>query len=656
MKTTKPIPAWIYLFITNAIVLSLGFIFYVFITFNMLETTSISHSEQNLRIFTKTLVNLILQTPNLNFSTNQDTHKNDIKNQTNILYEDGDSFIKTVSQNNLNFRITIINTDGKVLADSVGIPEQMENHLQRPEVQAAFNTGEGLDIHLSSVYKKDLIYYATKFIYNKTQLVIRVSMPTTTSVFFAKKTRIFLILTVLIIIIIVLLCSFYITKKILSPLNDLTAATIAYEQGDFSYRPQIIRPKELSNLSNRMVSMAKTIENNIHDLSLQRDEIEALFNNTTEAVIVFDDSLQIIKYNECAEKMLLIDTKATKNMSLISVIRNTEIINFVNNQIYKIQTKDSIHINSENEIESIIQQQNNYFPLYVLVRCAPITINKKISLQDKNIKTISTLKGTKKRYILTLTNITRLKKLERTRKDFVANVSHELKTPITSIQGFIETLQDGAIEEPKTAKNFLSIMHQESIRMTNIINDLLTISRLEQNKTKIEKTPLFLGDILSSVINYYKNAALKKNISINSEFFEKQKNIDTFTLKILGNAGMLEQAIGNIVNNAVKYCPAGSLITIKTNQVMTSDNLSKKAEIIIQDNGQGIPKEAQNRIFERFYRIDKGRSRNQGGTGLGLSISRHIILLHEGTINCKMRPDNLSGAHFVIQLPLLDNN
>jgi two-component system phosphate regulon sensor histidine kinase PhoR len=620
----------------------------------MFENISISQSEQNLRIFTKTLINLIIQTPNLDFSFDKDTNSSDINYTTNSGYEDGDYFIKTVSKNNLDFRITIINPDGKVLADSVGIPSKMENHLSRPEVKKAFDSGEGLDIHLSSVYKKDLIYYASKFIYGDKQLVIRVSMPTTTSVFFAKNTQIFLILTALIIIIIVLLCSFYLTKKLLSPLDDITAATVAYEQGDFSYRPKIVRPQELANLSNRMVSMAKTIENNIHAISIQRDEIEALFNNTTEAIIVFDGNLQIIKYNERAEKMFLIDNNTIQNKSLISLVRNTEIVNFVNEQIYNMQLNNGKNTGTEEELESIINQPIERFPIYALIRCSLINTNQ--NTLSSNLKKESLLTLQNRRYILTLTNITRLKRLERIRKDFVANVSHELKTPITSIQGFVETLQDGAIEEPETAKNFLHIIHQESIRMVSIINDLLTISQLEQGQTQLEKNPLFINDILNSVVNYYKELALKKNITISTELYNKDDNkIPTTNFKILGNSGMLEQAIGNIVNNSVKYCPEGSLITIKTNLISMPTDTEKYIQIIIQDNGQGIPKEAQDRVFERFYRIDKGRSRDQGGTGLGLSISRHIILLHNGLLYCKTRPDNLSGAHFVIKLPLLSS-
>lgn len=591
-------PAWLYLFLSNSLILAIGFVVYILITFTVLGNISLNQSTQNLRIFTKTLVNLVAHTPDV----------------TNNI----DTFIKTVSKNNPDFRITIINKDGIVLADSIGIPSEMENHLSRPEVISAFGTGEGIDVHESSVFDKKLIYYATEFNYNKQELVVRVSMPTTTSVFFTPGTRFTISIIALSLLFIILLRSFFITKHILKPLEDITDATVQYEQGNFSYRPKIDSPREFAALSTRMGDMATRIETNIHKIASQRDEIEALFNNTTEAIIVFDNTLHILKYNQQAAKLFSIAPNTTQTaIPLISILRNTEIIDFITTP----QTE---------ELETILPQTTGISPINVLVRCSLI--------KEQN------------RFILSFTDITRLKKLECTRKDFVANVSHELKTPITSIQGFIETLQEGAIDDKEATKKFLAIMGQESKRMNSIISDLLTISRLEQDQTELEKAPINLQELIHSVSACYEDATTHKSISITTNF-----NTNT-PVTIDGNLGLLEQAIGNIVQNAIKYCPEKSAITISTKikapitAVPNTENST--VQIVVQDNGLGIPLVAQNRIFERFYRVDKGRSRDQGGTGLGLAISKHIILLHKGTIHCTPRADNQPGACFVISLPI----
>ncbi|OJF76650.1 MAG: hypothetical protein BKP49_05675 [Treponema sp. CETP13] len=621
MKALKKMSAWMYLFISTSLILCLGFVLYIAITFNLLGTVSKEQSKQNLRIFTKTIVNLISQTPNISFSSMN----------TNSTFEDGDFFIKTVSKNNPDFRITIINKDGTVLADSIGIPLEMENHLTRPEVVAAFSQGEGIDTHISSVFDKELIYYATEFYYNNEKLVIRVSMPTATSVFFTKGTRSNILLVTAIILLVILLRSFFSIKHILQPLDVITEATREYEHGNFSYKPKIESPRELANLSQRMGDMATMIETNIQEIANKSNENEALFNNTAEAIIVFNNNLEIVKYNEKAKDLFFIAESTPQNMPLIQVVRNTEIINFISLQI-----KSS---NSENELETIIPQKNGIPSKHVLVRCSKIN------------RTLQ-----RSQYILSFSDITRLKKLERIRKDFVANVSHELKTPITSIQGFIETLQDGALEDYNAAKHFLEIMDQETKRMNGIISDLLTLSRLEQDQTKLEKAPVNIHELLNSVVLYYKDFAYKKHIKIELKQTEFNKNetknekdsalLDT----INGNFGLLEQAIGNIVQNAIKYCPEKSTISIETK--IEKDTVS----ITIQDNGSGIPLMAQNRIFERFYRIDKGRSREQGGTGLGLAITKNIILLHGGSVYCKSRLDNTSGSRFVIQLPNFKSN
>ena len=238
-----------------------------------------------------------------------------------------------------------------------------------------------------------------------------------------------------------------------------------------------------------------------------------------------------------------------------------------------------------------------------------------------------------------------LKRLEQVRTDFVANVSHELKTPVTSIKGFIETLLDGALDDKETAEHFLKIMDAQSGRLINIIEDLLDLSRLEEDK---QSPSLIRSDIVSitkNVTESFRKAAAEKNISLE---FNCDDGIDKKIFALL-NEGLYSQALGNLFDNALKYCPENSTVSCSVKEVSSAN--SKTILVVVEDDGPGIPELYRGRIFERFFRVDKSRSRSTGGTGLGLSIVAHIIKIHGGNVVEKNRIDNKNGARFEIVLP-----
>lgn len=239
---------------------------------------------------------------------------------------------------------------------------------------------------------------------------------------------------------------------------------------------------------------------------------------------------------------------------------------------------------------------------------------------------------------------TELARLEQVRKDFVSNVSHELKTPITSITGFTETLLDGAIDDKQNSIHFLEIIKSQSKRLSAIIEDLLSLSRLEKDSKKPEMIKENILDLSILIFNGFKDSANEKNIQM-----EVQNNFDSVFCML--NAGLYEEALGNIIDNAIKYCPQNSKINLGFK--IQNEKNNQTIQIIVEDNGNGIPEEHLNRIFERFYRVDKGRSREMGGTGLGLSISSHIIKAHNGKLFTTKRPDGKSGAVFIIELPVV---
>ena len=265
--------------------------------------------------------------------------------------------------------------------------------------------------------------------------------------------------------------------------------------------------------------------------------------------------------------------------------------------------------------------------------------NQKFSSRDLYLQVNTALIETEDhqiRIIIVLHDITQLKSLERIRKDFVANVSHELKTPITSILGFTETLQDGAIDNKKDRIEFLNIIQYQSRRLDLIIKDLLNLSALESyENTEIELEEQRLSDIVASAMEACQKGIYDKKINI------KLVYPDDLTIRV--NSRLMVQALINLINNAVKYCPDKSIINIK------GKKLTEYTLIRVSDNGPGIPGIDIPRVFERFYTVNKARSRKLGGTGLGLAIVKHIVLAHKGEI--KINSSEGKGTEFIIRIP-----
>lgn len=232
-------------------------------------------------------------------------------------------------------------------------------------------------------------------------------------------------------------------------------------------------------------------------------------------------------------------------------------------------------------------------------------------------------------------DVTQLRRLESMRRDFVANVSHELKTPLTSIKGFIETLLDGALEDRETANKFLSIIFQETERLNNLIHDLLDISRLESGQIEVKKKPVKLDEMIEEILLSFENRLRDKQLELSKEIETKM---------IMGDEDLLKEVIINLLDNAVKYTPRGGKIFIGSRKI------KEGTMVFVKDTGLGIPKESLSRIFERFYRVDKGRSREMGGTGLGLSIVKHIIERHGGKLSVESEIEK--GSQFSFILPV----
>jgi len=391
-------------------------------------------------------------------------------------------------------------------------------------------------------------------------------------------------------------------------INEIKEGAERFASGDLLYRVGGGYSEELSVLAEAMNRMAEQLYDKLTTITSQRNELEAVLYGMVEAVLVVDKDQNILRLNRGAEVLFQVRAAGAQGRSIQESIRNTDLQHFVRKTLTE-----------GHPVEADLQFPGD--PVQYVQAHGSVIRNG----QDRLIGAV-----------VVLNDVTRLKQLENIRKDFVANVSHELKTPITSIKGFLETLQEGAIDDPAHAQKFLSIMQKQTDRLHAIIEDLLSLSRIEQHveKKAIVREGMSISEVIEAVEKVCRDRAQEKNITLETQCDQVVGRV---------NATLLEQALVNLVDNAVKYSEPGSVVTIRCYRSDSEIVLS------VRDQGCGIPKEHHNRIFERFYRVDKARSRQIGGTGLGLAIVKHIVLAHSGRVTLESTPGE--GTTFYIHLP-----
>ena len=522
-----------------------------------------------------------------------------------------------------DFRITVMLPDGVVTGDSHMDPVFLENHLFREEMQEAIYGKEGFAERYSNSLGIGMFYFALP-IGNIENIsgVIRTSIPidAVNSILLDsyKKT---LVVTLLIIAGILLL-SCYIAKLISRPIITLADMTIKFSTLNFNAISVVEGPEEIHALSVNLKKMSTILEQRFNLAIHQRKELKAILSALVEAIIVTDKDLIIKEVNRSAVKLFKIDDISINKDSLVQVTRNSEL-----NELAEITILEKTPQKRTILLKEQINEPSDGFD------------NQKFTSRDLFLHVNTAIIETEDhdpRIILVLHDITQIKTLERIRSDFVANVSHELKTPITSILGFTETLKSGAINNKKDTIEFLDIIQSQSHRLDAIIKDLLSLSKLESfENTKIDMEYCKLKEIVSSALKICRIRIKEKNTDIQILF---PKN-----LIIRANSALFEQALVNLIDNAVKYCPPKSTITV------FGESFPDYTLIKITDNGPGIPEKDIPRVFERFYTVNKTRSHELGGTGLGLAIVKHIILAHKGEINLNSSAGK--GTEFIIRIP-----
>jgi two-component system phosphate regulon sensor histidine kinase PhoR len=507
-------------------------------------------------------------------------------------------------------RFTLLMKSGFVIADSEEDPRRMNNHADRPEIIDALKGQLGVATRFSHTLQQNMMYVALPVV-EQEQIIgcVRAALPIKTLALTLESALYPVINSGLAIALIAALISLWLSRRISRPLEEMKRGAERFARGELTGRLPGYKGEEMGGLAEAMNQMAAQLDDRIRTVVRQRNEQEAVLASMIEGVLAIDNQERILRINQSAANLLNINVADAIGRRIQEIIRKPDLQRFISQALH-----------SQQRIEADITLAISGEELFLQGHGAP--------LRDASGKDIGAL--------VVLNDMTRLQKLENIRRDFVANVSHELKTPITAIKGSVETLMDGAVDDKENAERFLGIISRQSDRLNAIIEDLLALSRIEQGVEQegIALRRTLLREVFLDTLQACQVKAQTKQIKLEMECpDELEANI---------NAPLLEQALVNLIDNAIKYSAEKGRIRF------TATGEPSSIMIQVQDWGSGIPQEHLPRLFERFYRVDKARSRKLGGTGLGLAIVKHIIQAHNGQISVSSAPGK--GSTFTIQL------
>ncbi|TDT61844.1 two-component system histidine kinase PnpS [Fonticella tunisiensis] len=571
------------LFIFFVLVLLLGVSSTGFLAYNVTKSLLLANIKSNLKSESKLAVDYI---------------------KANGKKESFDAMAKEI-KNKTGKRTTIIAYDGRVLGDSDSLVQSMKNHLNRPEIHQAWEKGEGTSVRLSETENKTMYYYALKFPFDGEEYILRLSVAFDDIKKLQFRYMNFVIITVIIGGILSSIFVYIYLDIFIRPIRELIRLATIIALGQYEKRVKINSRDEIGQLGHAFNLMAGRLQETILDLSDKRNKLISILTSMDDGVVVLDENEKILIINPSARKLFDIKGDVTGKY-FIEVVRNHDM-----EKLIKIIPDEDVEININ-------------YPSHRILRVK----SKRIINYDNHFGNLGVL--------LVIQDVTKIKMLEKMRSDFVANVSHELKTPLTSIKGFAETLM--YVEDKATKEKFLNIINIEAERLTRLINDILILSELENRDVSINFEKINIKKSIEEV--YYIMLPLARDKNIELKF--NQPDNDVF---ISGDRDKFKQMMINLVDNAIKYTNNGGTVDIKFKEE------DESIKIYVSDNGIGIPEEHLPRLFERFYRVDKARSRRLGGTGLGLAIVKHVVMLFNGKIDVKSKPGK--GTTFIITLPLL---
>ena len=507
-------------------------------------------------------------------------------------------------------RVTVITSDGQVLADSQSDPQTMENHADRPEIRDALATGHGQSIRHSVTINSDLLYQAVRLSSaGASPVVLRFALPLQMVDQEIWEFRRRLWLASLVVLLVTGTASLLISWSFSDRVDRLTDFFHRVAEGDFRPLEADRAGDALEALAISLNATAARLDRSIQTLTEERNLSSAILGSMVEGVAVVNAAERLLFANRGFAEILGLDVPPQSGSALLEVVRQTELIEAVRGVL-----------TGETRVEAEIVTgtlRQHFFAVTVASVSAAETSGAVIVLHD----------------------ITELRKLERIRRDFVANVSHEFKTPLTAIQGFAETLLAGAIDDPQNRIRFLEIILEHSRRLARLTDDLLKLSKMDADKLELEIRRLSVSVFVESCIETAQRPAANKDLRISVKLPERLPDI-------AADRRRLAEVLQNLLDNAMQYTPAGG-------QIMVSASANgAEMTFTVSDTGIGIPQADQPRIFERFYRVDVARSREVGGTGLGLSIAKHLVEAHGGRI--WVHSEVGQGSQFYFTVPLFE--
>jgi len=503
-------------------------------------------------------------------------------------------------------RITLIDRKGLVIGDSSKDRDLMNDHSDRPEIRQAWFTGLGNSTRYSTSVSLNMLYTAVSL--EDQGLVVRLSQSVEEIRNDLDRIYTQILLIFVLAVIFGTLLAFLIARSISKKLSSLREVVGEYAKGHFDIELDLSGSREAIILSRSVNAMGRQLQDKICTVSYQENELRGMLNSMREPVILLNHRLELKEMNPAAIEMLLHDeNEIFLGKGILQIMHSVESCELAEKTL-----------NTEKSQESLIyfKERDRYLQVYG-----------SFLFRDDD---------TPPSVLLVMNDITRIKKLEDMRKEFVANVSHELRTPVTSIMGYVETLKSGALDHKERATQFVDIIFRQTRNLTALIDDLLTLSRIEDGRSHFKMEEFPFCDLLSSAVSLCLPKAIEKRSCI-TLICEGDNSVQAHPL-------LLEQAVSNLIENAIKYCPEGTQINVR------GESRDDRIKISVEDHGPGIPEKDLDRIFERFYRVDKARSRDLGGTGLGLAIVKHISVIHNGSVSVSSREGQ--GCTFTISLPI----
>jgi two-component system, OmpR family, phosphate regulon sensor histidine kinase PhoR len=416
-------------------------------------------------------------------------------------------------------------------------------------------------------------------------------------------------------VILIIPMAYFLARSLTNPILEVTQKAIQLVSSNFGGEVQVRPTDELRSLSKAIGEMGTQLRNKIEEISNEKDYLQTILKGMTEGVLVVDGRARILMVNDALRQLLSLSSDVSDRMP-VEIIRNAEL---------------------EEAIRKAMEGGENIALELDLNKAGEKTIEVSVvSIHPSGTRKDEDSEGIRGA-VAVFHDITRLKQLEKIRQDFVANVSHELRTPLTTIKGYAETLLDGALKEDQ-AFQFVQVIKRHTDRLTKIVEDLLMLSKIETKEFQLKTESISLPNLMDDIIDFLKEPAEKKKISLS-------RRETPSSLAIRADRSYLEQILINLLDNAIKYTPEGGRVIVSA-----AEKDSKDIQFSIEDNGIGIPKEDLSRIFERFYRVDKGRSKELGGTGLGLSIVKHLVQAHGGKVWVESQLGK--GSTFYFSLPI----